>query len=355
MKYKKTVIGLVSIIIFIFLFILSGFNKVVYAAPSSSNGLGTRNDVIEGNKGGGITDSTVDKDGNNLKARMNGNSLNGSTGEIDYKDLVYLQIPHYDFSGNVTTGEMVVNVKIADEVLLIFQELYQVQYPIKKMVLVDQYYSSGDSDFASIEDNNTSAFNERTTDSGGPSNHAKGLAIDINPLINPMIYGEGDGRYSTHTGSALYVTDRIEMTNWDEKAKAACINPNTDIYRIFTSHGWRWLGDANNNTGDTQHFDKQNPEGSATIDNSNDSSDSNGSKDKKIPVIDTLGDLLRKGWETIITFFENMHTGREEEGINYALFENMNNAAIDADGVVGYAVSWVERVHYVLRKFRRAC
>lgn len=284
-------------------------------------GRGKRNDVLEGNYGAGITDTSKDKDGNNLKERMEGKSLNHSTGEIDYADLVYLQIPHYDFNGNVTTGEMVVNKAVADEVLLIFEKLYQIKYPIDKMVLVDQYYP-GNSDFQSIEDNNTSAFNERTTDSGNPSNHAKGLAIDINPIINPMIYTD-DGRYSTHKASAPYVEDRIEMTNWDANAKAACINPQTEIYKIFTSYGWRWLGN-DDNTGDTQHFDKQGAEDSNTeqIDWSN-ADESNGDtknkKKKDISLAEVIGGALRNWWEAMSTFFENLYTGREEQGIIFSL------------------------------------
>ena len=302
-------------------------------------GRGTRNDVLEGEYGAGITDSSVDKDGNNLKQRMEGKSLNHSTGEIDYSNLVYLTIPHYDFNGNVTKGEMVVNKNVADEVLLIFEKLYKIKYPIEKMVLVDQYYSSGDSDFQSIEDNNTSAFNERTTDSGGPSNHAKGLAIDINPIINPMIYTDG-GPHSSHTASAPYVKDRINMTNWDETAKAACINPQTEIYKIFTSYGWRWLGN-DDNTGDTQHFDKQ----EAVSENNNeqinwdnaDSSDSSQKTNKKeFSLSETFGEFLRWIWEFILTAFENLHTGREEEGVNFAVSRRGHVDGIDIDNFIYY-------------------
>ena len=301
-------------------------------------GRGKRNDVLEGNYGAGITDTSKDKDGNNLKERMEGKSLNHSTGEIDYTDLVYLQIPHYDFNGNVTTGEMVVNKAVADEVLLIFEKLYQIKYPIDKMVLVDQYYP-GNSDFQSIEDNNTSAFNERTTDSGNPSNHAKGLAIDINPIINPMIYTD-DGRYSTHKASAPYVEDRIEMTNWDANAKAACINPQTEIYKIFTSYGWRWLGN-DDNTGDTQHFDKQGAEDSNTeqIDWSNADEGNSGTKNKKkkdILLAEVIGGALRDLWEAISTFFENLYTGREEQGVNFTVSKNGNIGKIDIDNFVYY-------------------
>ena len=104
--------------------------------------------------------------------------------KISFDELAYLRIPQYDFNGNVTDGELVVNKKLADEVLDIFAELFEIRYPIEKMRLVDYYNAS---DFDSIDDNNTSAFNYRvsTAGTGSLSKHALGCAIDINPQINP--------------------------------------------------------------------------------------------------------------------------------------------------------------------------
>lgn len=345
MIFKKAFI--VFLLVFLILNIFSNLFSFVYAEPASSIGLGTRNDVIEGNYGAGITDKSVDQYGKNLKERMEGKSLNHSTKAIDYSDLVYLVIPCYDFRGKVTTGEMVVNKAIADEVLLIFQKLYDIKYPIQRMELVDKYYPGKYSDFRSIEENNTSAFNERTTDSGGVSNHAKGLAIDINPIINPMIYTDG-GNHSSHRDSEKYVNDRINMTNWTEVAKAACINPQTEIYKIFTSYGWRWLG-TEDNTGDTQHFDKQdavNSNNNAKIDwdniksssssNNNSVSDEKSSDNKEFNLFEILGDLIKNLWESLITLFENIHTGREEEGVNFAVSKNLNLKKIDLDNFIQY-------------------
>ena len=92
---------------------------------------------------------------------------------ITYDELSYLSIPYYDFEGNVQEGHMIVNAQLADEVLLIFQELYNIKYPIERMELIDNFSGSNnltgaDLDYASIEANNTSAFNDRLkiTDKG---------------------------------------------------------------------------------------------------------------------------------------------------------------------------------------------
>ena len=225
-------------------------------------GLGERRD---------ITDSTLDKDNQNLVNRMQ-KSLRGSS----YSNLSYLIIPHYNFEGQVVNGEMVVCRELADEVLLIFQELYKVKYPIEKMELVDNFEAD---DWISIQHNNTSAFNYRHANNGQYdldtlSNHAFGKSIDINPLINPYIinyYSDSERPYTTHdiekgpnsSDSSKNYGDRFihrdQMTDWKEIEKQARIARGTDIYNIFTKYGWSWLEHAGGSGEDldSQHFDKQ--------------------------------------------------------------------------------------------------
>ena len=228
---------------------------------SFTNGLGERRD---------ITASTLDKNGNNLLSRMNP-SLKGSS----YSDLSYLIIPHYNFQDKVELGEMVVNKEIADEVLLIFQELFNIKYPIEEMKLVDEY---GADDWTSIQHNNTSAFNYRTVDgSSNLSNHALGKAIDINPLVNPYIFDfhggtpytkhhPDEGKDSTNHNSNYNdkFIDRNGMHDWTDVEKRARITRNDEIYSIFAKYGWTWLEYVDSNI-DSQHFEKTSGE-SKTID-----------------------------------------------------------------------------------------
>ena len=220
------------------------------------------------NTGGGATVS-VDTEGlgykqeipENIRQQMEGVSMQHLSG-ITYDELSYLTIPYYDFSGNVQQGHMIVHEKLADEVLLIFQELYKIKYPIERMELIDNFTGSNnltgaDLDYASIDANNTSAFNDRVTvDPSGtgtqPSLHATGQAIDINPQINPYINADGT---SAHPNAQKYNTNRDTKPGWTEVEKAACITKDSEIYKIFTEYGWKWLGN-DNNTGDTQHFYK---------------------------------------------------------------------------------------------------
>ena len=170
---------------------------------------------------------------------------------ITLDDLSYLTIPHYDFDYNVTEGHLVVNKSIAEEVLDIFERLYEVKYPIERMELIDRY---GADDFESIEYNNTSAFNYRvsTSGSGKLSNHAYGYAIDINPQINPYVNASGTG---AHSNARAYWSR--DISTWtSDIAKAAYIGPGTDIYDIFVKEfGWEWGGSWSSYR-DYHHFEK---------------------------------------------------------------------------------------------------
>ena len=170
---------------------------------------------------------------------------------ISFDQLLYLTIPHYDFNYNVTTGYLVVNASIAEDVLDIFAELFDIKYPIERMELIDKYNAS---DYDSIDANNTSAFNYRmsTDGSGRLSNHALGYAIDINPQINPYVNSNGTG---AHPNAREYWSRNFN--NWSSDiAKAAYIGPEAQIYNIFMRHGWEW-GGAWSSYRDYQHFEKR--------------------------------------------------------------------------------------------------
>ena len=174
-----------------------------------------------------------------------------SNATISFDQLSYLTIPHYDFNYNVTTGYLVVNASVAEDVLDIFAELFDIKYPIERMELIDKYNAS---DYDSIDANNTSAFNYRmsTDGSGRLSNHALGYAIDINPRINPYVNSNGTG---AHPNAREYWSRNFN--NWSSDiAKAAYIGPEAQIYNIFMRHGWEW-GGAWSSYRDYQHFEKR--------------------------------------------------------------------------------------------------
>lgn len=176
-----------------------------------------------------------------------------SGASVGYDDLSYLTIPYYNFNYEISTGHMIVSNTVADEVLDIFAELFDIKYPIEKMEIIDYY---GADDYASIDDNNTSAFNYRlsTDGSGRLSNHARGLAIDINPKINPYVKSNGTGSHSN--AKEYWSRDYTKWTNAVDRA--AYIGPENKIYDIFMNEhsGWEWGGSWSSYR-DYQHFQKK--------------------------------------------------------------------------------------------------
>ena len=164
---------------------------------------------------------------------------------IAREDLRYLRLSYYDFNGEVQVGEMVCSRKIADDLIEIFRGLYEVQYPIERMRLIDEY---GGDDDASCADNNTSCFNYRTV--AGSTNltkHALGVAVDVNPFYNPYVtYPQGVERI-TPPGSEAYADRSADFPHK--------IGPGDPVYELFVSHGFTWGGNWKS-VKDYQHFQK---------------------------------------------------------------------------------------------------
>jgi hypothetical protein len=97
---------------------------------------------------------------------------------------------YVDFDGQARSdGEIVVMDAAAPHVLHLFTELFYLGFPIAHARPLTVY--RGD-DLASMNHNNTSAFNDRpVTGKTTLSLHAYGLAIDINPIQNPFIVRNG--------------------------------------------------------------------------------------------------------------------------------------------------------------------
>ena len=160
-----------------------------------------------------------------------------------------LRLSHYDRNGNVQVGELICNEAIANDLIDIFRELYKVQYRIERMETIDKY--DGD-DERSMTANNTSCYNYRlkTGNKKELSMHARGLAIDINPLYNPYIHHR-TGRIAPAAGKP-YVNDRDKA---NEPWPGAFIRKGDTIHTLFLKHGFTW-GGSWRSCKDYQHFEK---------------------------------------------------------------------------------------------------
>ena len=161
------------------------------------------------------------------------------------RDLRYLKVLHYNKEGEELEGELICHKDIADDLLAIFRELHRAKYPIERMVLIDEYNAD---DEASMRANNTSAFNFRPASGMRRlSKHSTGMAIDINPLYNPLVKHR-EGRTKVYPSTATPYIDRTRDFPYKIVKGDLC-------YRLFKQHGFSWGGDWRRSK-DYQHFEK---------------------------------------------------------------------------------------------------
>lgn len=143
-------------------------------------------------------------------------------------DLRYLTMSFWGFDDRPHTGEMLVNGKVAEEVTRVFKRLYEARYPIEEMRVT----RADELDIAPTGDgNNTGAFVCKTIEHQSSwSAHAYGLAIDLNPFLNP--YRKGDLVLPELASAYL---DR----GW---RRPGMVFPGGVAVRAFSAIGWTWGG-----------------------------------------------------------------------------------------------------------------
>ena len=177
-------------------------------------------------------------------AKMQGKSYKENK-YIKRDDLRYLKILHVDKDQKIHLGEMICNKHIADILLRIFRQLYDANYPIERMVLPDEYDAD---DELQMRDNNTSCFCYRVVArSATLSYHARGLAVDLNPLYNPYYKKKPDGTVFVQPKTAAPYIDRTKSFPYK-------IDVQDLAYRLFIQNGFTWGGGWRNSK-DYQHFE----------------------------------------------------------------------------------------------------
>jgi poly-gamma-glutamate synthesis protein (capsule biosynthesis protein) len=175
--------------------------------------------------------------------RMQGRSWHADLPCAPRAALAMLTLPYRDFSGAARQGTLVVARDAARQVAAVFREIFDSgQFRIARMRPIDDY--DGDDD-ASMADDNTSGFNCRRVDGdGGLSKHARGLAIDINPIENPYRTAQG----TDPPAGRAYDTDAKRRAD-----VIGLIRRGDVVTRAFARIGWSWGGDFKT-IKDWQHF-----------------------------------------------------------------------------------------------------
>ena len=144
-----------------------------------------------------------------------------------------LKVQHIDFQGQPQQGIIICNKKISNDLREIFAELYKAKYPIERIRPISEY---DDNDERSMQANNTSCYCYRPIEGSKKlSNHALGMAIDINPLYNPCVKRRKDGTLLIQPSTARPYVNRSKSFKYKITKSDLC-------YRLFTQHGFQWGG-----------------------------------------------------------------------------------------------------------------
>jgi hypothetical protein len=161
---------------------------------------------------------------------------------VSLEELSYVKMPFWGFDRNRHMGELIVNASEAEEVVEAFRVLYRARFPIEEMRVVtrkevDEWETKPTGDV-----NVTSSFECReAAQSSHWSQHAYGLALDINPFHNPYLRGP---LVAPELASAY--TDR----SW---VRPGMIVEGDAVTRAFDAAGWQW-GGRWNTLKDWMHF-----------------------------------------------------------------------------------------------------
>jgi hypothetical protein len=178
-------------------------------------------------------------------ARMQGRSFPANC-TVKREELRYLRVLHRNAEDSVCQGELVCNQRIAEDLLDIFRKLYEAHYPIERIRLIDDYDAD---DERSMADNNSSCFCYRTVSGSNTlSNHARGLAIDINTRYNPYVRRDRNGRQLVSPENGKRYADRSVKSPYKIVEGDLC-------HRLFLEHGFSWGGSWRTKK-DYQHFEK---------------------------------------------------------------------------------------------------
>lgn len=147
---------------------------------------------------------------------------------VTLEELAYLRLSFWGFDGRAHTGELLVHDTAAEELVSVFRTLYNQRFPIEEMRVV----APAELDAPPTGDgNNTTAFVCRPVrGSSNWSQHAYGLAVDVNPFHNPYTRGE------------LVLPELASSYLNRARHRPGMIRPGDVVTAAFDRLGWEWGG-----------------------------------------------------------------------------------------------------------------
>jgi hypothetical protein len=158
---------------------------------------------------------------------------------IRAKGLSWVRLTFRGFDGARHTGELLVNRSVAADLVRVFHDLYDARFPLEEMRITTKAEQTA---APTGDGNDTGAFNCRAARGTTTySQHAYGLAVDVNPFQNP--YLKGDLVLPELAGA---YRDR----SWQRPGMILSGGP---VVRAFARIGWGW-GGSWHSLKDLQHF-----------------------------------------------------------------------------------------------------
>lgn len=150
---------------------------------------------------------------------------------VSIEELILVRFIHMDLTGKEKVGEIVLNRVISNAFIEVMKIAYDINYPLHQAVVLDNPKIKGKHQY-SMQANNTAGFSCRN-ESGSREefSYSSGLALDINPLMNPALNPEG---IWVPRNSNSYIDRSVIQTGM--------LNETHDITLAFLERGFNWGG-----------------------------------------------------------------------------------------------------------------
>ena len=155
---------------------------------------------------------------------------------VPLSGLRLLHFNYVGFDGEIKRGPMVINANVAEDVLSVFERLFEAEFPLKRVGLAREFKESRLEEDPHTRRSVTASFNCRVvvTPAGAGttfSQHSYGLAVDVNPVQNPYVSSDG------------WVRNRFARPYVDRSRDLiGMIHDGDLVVRSFAAIGWEWGG-----------------------------------------------------------------------------------------------------------------
>ena len=156
--------------------------------------------------------------------------------------LAVVEVDYLGFDGQAHQGQVVIHQALAEDIRQVFRVMLDTGFPLESVLPVAHPLNQAKGPYGlSPDTGNTSGWAWRPgVGTGEVSLHGLGLALDINPRLNPYVRGE-----TILPPGAAY-----------DPARPGTLTANSPVVRAFKALGWSWGGDWSKGYKDFMHFQK---------------------------------------------------------------------------------------------------